>query len=560
MEKKEKWFLFFIIFSAIVSRWTLLDQLFYMDDIIVLEIAKNSYFFAPATISAHPALLQALLTIPSMLFGIKEWTFHLAAFIFTIATIPLLYLYAKSKYDQKTAIWAIIFLTFSGWHVYASATNVGGEGILAFFIILIAYMIEKNEKCEWWVSLSTGAIIGIATLIKETAILIIPVVVLLFIFKKEEIKEPIKKLSAILIGIGIVWIVYVGIAIATENKGHLAALIGLATRPGYIEPTLMHYLFSYTKIAFWISPLFSIVPLLWFFKKEEKEKRKDFSVLLILIYGSFFIFYMSPVFDKARYLLVLAPFLAMLSGNFFVKEEINRKKAVTLFFLTIIFFGLFFFINTERSMISLERQDLIQSQIESRSFNIDLGIVSETGNPGLVINLRIILLVYLIAGISATGYFIFERMNVQKTLKKQMLLKEIFFIMLLSSTLGYNVFLAEEVLFHGTSPNYEKTAREIHEYAKTNDLSEPIILIKDPSMKWYLQEKYTRFETFDTINLNDEKIKALKATISEGGSILLIDIPFINKEGELWKVINEECVAIYIVENKGIKVGGVWSC
>ncbi len=55
-------------------------------------------------------------------------------------------------------------------------------------------------------------------------------------------------------------------------------------------------------------------------------------------------------------------------------------------------------------------------------------------------------------------------------------------------------------------------------------------------------------------------MNALKAIITQGGSILIVDIPFVNKEGELWSIINDNCVADYTIVDKGIKIGWVFSC
>ncbi|MFA6888655.1 MAG: glycosyltransferase family 39 protein [Candidatus Woesearchaeota archaeon] len=557
---QKKYILIAILVIGILLRATTLNDPFYGDDSAVAKIISDKEYFG-GTIIPHPPLGNLILIEFTSAVGFDEWSFRFPTFFFACATIILLYFFAKKYYDEETALWSVFFLSFSAWHIYGSKTNFGGEAFLAFFTLLASFFFLSYTQSEkWYFHVLTGIFIGIACMIKEASILLFPICIGYYLLNKFKIKTIMINSVWMITGFSSIFIIFLIIDYFFNNFHAIQALLGIMIstgieKKGYITPDLFQYIFSFFKILFWLTPLWVFAFILKTWKTKEtslKEHIKgtiqEYTFIYLCVYGLFFIFYISPSFDKPRYLLIISPFIAMYTGNFFAKLKLNQKQIIACALLTILFFTFFLYFNKDRNIISFDDKNAILNNIKTGQLNFDVGIISETGNPGIVININIFIIAYLLCTLFAITYILLKNPN------------WIIIILLFGAGFGYNIFLAEEFLFHWTSPDYADATQKIIIYTNENNLVGPIYLFKDPSMNYYLPT-YSEVYALDTIQNSPEKIQEIKTLINEkGGTILLVDIPFINKDGELWQFITQTCEEKYVVSDNGIDIGYVFSC
>ncbi len=563
--KTKEWIIFLvIIILAIIIRTISLNEPLTGDDAVVMKIAEEKLYFG-GTSSAHPPLGNIILIAITSIFGLNEWAFRLPAFLTAIGTIIVIYFFARREYDIKTAAWTALILAIAPWHIYSAKTNFGGDGVLAFFLLIssVIFLLYIHQD-NWKKYIMIGIILGVVLLLKETTIILVVIFLIYMIFQRIGITEISKKLSFIFIGGTIIALIFISADGMFNNFEGIDKLIKNSIekgveRKGYIEPQLSHYIFSWTKIFVWLTPLLLLLPIFSLckdsqkeFKKEHRRKNKNvtlFAVIFILIYGVFVMIYLNPVFDKPRYLLVITPFLALLAGDVLARRVWTKKEIIIVGFISIIFLVSFLIINTSRNIISYDHTEEIINKVKTVDFSFDLAITSDTGNPGLVFSTWILIITYSISGICTIIYF-FCRKNEYKNAS---------FLIFISISGGYILFISQEFLFHFTSPDYSYASKQIITYAQEHNLPEPILLFKDPSIKWYLQDKYSAIYGYDNIQISDEKFQNIQKQTSKGGTILFIDIPFIDREGRLWKLF-QTCEDVLSIDDKGSDIAHVFVC
>ncbi len=560
---REKYILWMLIIIAVVIRLLSLNNMLHGDDSIVAGFAENKEYLG-GTINVHPPLATIFLIATTTIFGINNWSLKLPTFIFAIATIFLVYYFCKAEYDVKTGLWASFFLTFLAWHVYGSATNIGGEGLLAFFLVLASYTFLKYTKENTWKgNLITGVFFCLAFFIKETAVLLLGVFVLYLILNKFPLRTTGVKLVIIVLvlSLGIVTLVLIDYH---WNDSQFVKNVARdfvkrsVERTGYTEATPIYYLFSIFKISFWMSPLF-LFSIFWFFEKEKElswkdnliTKVQDYCFIYVILFGGFFIFYINPVFDKARYLLTIAPFLSIFAGRVIAKYTFTKRQYLLLVLWTIFCMMALMKINMERNSISFDQREEIFQKIKSLSMNFDVGIVSETGSAGFVINIRTFLIAQLFALFLGACYLYW---------KNNMNVAQFFLLLFLGVCLAYNFVVIGELQMHITGPDYEKATEVINNFALENKLPEPIYLVKDASLMYYLKDNYTSFMNVDTIQNSHERVEEIRNKMKDnGGSVLMVDIPLMNKKGELWQLLMQ-CTNLFSFSDKKVIIGYIFDC
>lgn len=564
--QKRLFIILVLLVGGVLLRFIPLNSIFYADDIVVMQVAEQKYFLAPANVNPHPPLGNLMLILSTTLFGIAEWTFRLPAFLFSIATMILVYFFTKHFINEKAALWSLFLISFFGWHIYSAATNIGGDGILAFFLLLASYyFLQHVHEDDLKKQIMIGTLIALASFVKETTLILAPVLLLYMFFSKIAIKAACKKILYMGLGFSIPWLIFISIDLFFNNLQAFQNLINLMLRTGveksgYIAPGFFQYLFSFFKVAVWTTPFFLCVVILWWFSKRQKMQQsmhgrniRLYIKLFLFVFGSFFLFYISPSFDKPRYLLVIVPFLCVVGGDYLSKFSFTRKEQLSLVLVTLLFFSVFFVINQQRNSISFDQKEKIIESIMQLKLDFDVGLISETGNSGFVIKLNVVLIAYALAFLFAFAYLIVRKISVKH--------QTVFFILFFAVAFAFNLFVAQEYIFHLTAPDYGKVSEQLHNYALINDLKQPIYLFKNPSMAYYLKPKYEEFYAFDVIQNSPERIQQFKELVREkGGTILLVDLPFVNKKGDLWQFITAACEERNVITDKGIKAGYVIAC
>ncbi|MEK6921308.1 MAG: hypothetical protein AABX82_05465, partial [Nanoarchaeota archaeon] len=276
--------------------------------------------------------------------------------------------------------------------------------------------------------------------------------------------------------------------------------------------------------------------------------------LLILVSVLFYFIIIPPNLDRTRYLMILIPALAILSAKYIGEktEEWNKKEWLLVGVCSVMIFISFLWINQNNSIVSYESQQNPIVLLKSGSVDFSIPVFTETDNSGFLLHFSIFAVAYGISAIA--GFALFTRQN--KTVGK------IALIMLLSISIGYNFVVAEDYGLHWTSPNYSDGIKELILYAQRAPLQEPLYLLKNYELQWYLRDNYSLFVSDYGISETDEtKIAAFAAELDEhGGTVIFTDMPPIDKNGLLWQTINEECVKEFSYLDKDVEIAWVWGC
>jgi hypothetical protein len=297
------------------------------------------------------------------------------------------------------------------------------------------------------------------------------------------------------------------------------------------------------------------MPLL-LLKHSNEDNKKEINSLLYITIGVIFSFYLFLVpsnLDKTRYLMVSIPFIAILSaqGIVYATKHFQNRHWAMIGVLSVLFSVFFLIINTDIRIISYESNENPLAQLKQWNTNFSIPVFTETDNSGFLLNFRIFLITYVLTGILFVILFFSTRRNICT----------IAVILLLGLSLAYNFILAEEYGLHWTSPNYSAAIKELVVYGQEHQLKEPLYVLKNYELQYYLGDTYTQFVT--TYGLSDTdptKIAQFQQEIqSHGGTIIFTDMPPIDRQGLLWQTINL-CTREVTILDKNIEIGYIFIC
>lgn len=571
MEKKEVLFLSIIMVVVFLGQLYIADRTIFGDDHIFATFAQTKQFFY--TENAHPPLPVWLDIFFTSFFGLGNRALRLTSLLFATLTVGLVYFLAKKTVGQKAAWIAALLVAFSAWHIRASQMNSGSDGgMFTFFFYLTLYffvLFLEAKQTKHLVFL--GISFGLTLLSKETGVLLLPICVFYYFHTltlktkkettlKEEISHVTKCSLAILFIAGIVWSIFPILDILYNNGQNMNAIIERVNSAVIQreEALALNYLFlslfSIFKVLLWMGPLFLFLPfLLLFTKNEQKQYFLFFLVLIVSLL--FYIIVTPPNLDRTRYLMILIPALAILSANYLVTkieaDGFGKREWFFVGFGTVFVFVAFLLINQHIVVVSYESQQNPIALLKQGNVLFSIPVFTETDNSGFLLHFGIFLITYTITVFCCLFFF-----------SKNKLVATIALILFLSISLGYNFLVTEEYGLHWTSPNYSDAVKELITYAEENQLKEPLYILKNYELHYYLRPRYTTFVSTYGISETDEgMILEFKQQLEQhGGTILFTDMPPIDKEGLLWKMITEKCVADLTAIDNGIEIGWMWMC
>jgi len=166
MAKKffKKQFLFplliLIIVGAFLSIYKLSFQSYWLDEARSIILLLSGYFFQAmkSGFFGVPPLYEFILYFWVKLFGHSEGSTRIFSSIFSIATLPLMYLAVKEFFDNKIAMFSALLLTFSAYHIYY-AQEARMYAFSWFFVmastLFFIKLIKKSTKRNWIIYLIT---------------------------------------------------------------------------------------------------------------------------------------------------------------------------------------------------------------------------------------------------------------------------------------------------------------------------------------------------------------------------------------------------------------------
>ncbi len=542
------------------------ERVMFGDDFIFATFARDHIFFY--TQNAHPPLPVWSDILFTSLFSLSERTLRLTSILFATLTVGLVYIFTRRFYSENVAILSAIITGLSAWHIRASQMNSGSDGgMFTFFFFLTAYFfLLTYEKKESKYIIATGISAGFCLLSKETAFLLF---IIMILYLGYDSRNNLKGLmyghikTIVLIGViaAIVFSVFPLLDILYNNHQNIDAIIQRIDS-AVIHPTsqesyssLSFFVYSLFKILLWVGPLLLCFPLLS--RKNLKEhNKKEISAFFYITLGVIFSFYLIFVpsnLDKTRYLMIIIPFIAILSaqGIIYATKNFQKRHWLILGILSVLFSVIFLMLNTQINVISYESNENPFIQLEKGNTNLSIPVFTETDNSGFLLNFNIFLLTYIFTGILLT-IVLFKKESIAVTIS---------LILLLSICLAYNFIIVEEYGFHLTSPNYSDAIKELVAYGQQYQLKEPLYILKNYELQYYFGDNYTHFvTTYGLSDTDSAKIAQLQEELQTvGGTIIFTDMPPIDRQGLLWQTINS-CTKEVTIIDKNIEIGYIFTC
>jgi hypothetical protein len=146
-----------------------------------------------AIFRAHPLLVQFLDSVAFRLFGVGDVAPRLISVAFGLGGVALAYATGTLLYTKRVGLIAAAVLALMPYHVIVTRQALldGPETTLFLLTIYLLARYARGGQARWLYFAAFGA--GLTVLAKETAILLVPVIIA-FLLLAPEIRVPIKRL------------------------------------------------------------------------------------------------------------------------------------------------------------------------------------------------------------------------------------------------------------------------------------------------------------------------------------------------------------------------------
>ena len=513
----------------------------------------------------HPPLVVWLNMLFTGLFGIETCVLRLVPLLFSVLTLFLLYKTATYLYNKKAGLIAVALATFTYYPTQA-ALQVGDEGVLAFFFLsaifsLLKYSESKSKRWLFLVIASTG----LALLVKETAFMLFPVLFLYILISNHNgnfysnLKASIKIFTMILLLSLIIFAIYPLISIYSKETG-IIAIKSLKTISTFIDPNLSFVPFAI--LLFWLTPLFIGLTLLSFKEKitkllsvarspqlceELRSKRgsiKDLVLVIWLVLSLIFYLFFVSRGDYTRYFVNILPPVILLSSKALAKIKFNKKEILISLIVLVFWLSFLFFVSFDNFRhVPRNTSNYLQ---ELKAYKIDF-VFPYTGSAGplFVVPINVILYSLFFSGLFFIIYW-FKRLK-------------LFFLLFLSVSLAFNIFLLQEYLLHTTQVDPSEIILQMSDYYKTNKLPKPVYA-NNAALLFYIDPNYLTKKDFYSIGLYGERATKLEELLKDqGGVFLLLDYPIIPRDSLLWDLLNK-CALVKKFKSDEITMGYIFNC
>src|SRR5215204_4732642 len=173
---------------------------------------------------AHPLLFQSLLSLPYR-FGVADVVGRILAAAFGVGTLVIAYHLAKLLYSRRAGIVSMALLALMPYHVTVSR-QVLLDAPMVFFTTAALYALARycSHRSPRWL-IATGALMGLAILTKETAIVLFGGVYCFFVLN-QTVKLRFKRAAQALAVAGVIAVAFpltLRLAGATRSGGNYLA-------------------------------------------------------------------------------------------------------------------------------------------------------------------------------------------------------------------------------------------------------------------------------------------------------------------------------------------------
>lgn len=536
------------------------------------------------TVTFNTPLSVYFLNAFTSIFGVSVETIRLMFIIISIATIIVTAIFAKQQYGKRPALFAALLLTINPLHVLASLQAAYEGSVLTLFFVTTLLFLSRNKV------FLTGIAFGLAILSKSSALFIIPPIVFTYLFMTHHrFTESIKQTIIITLIALLPFIIFFALpSIILQSPALINSIVKLFSPQAASSTGVVSLIIQYGYALLWLGPLFTFLPsLAW--KTMGKKPIHFIAVITTIIF--YFLLTRNTTPPIERYWMILLPSLAIISAQQISENiKIHTRKIMAILLLTTItaFIAAFLINAQDAELLPFYPKQQYVNKITALQFDFLIPITGSSGPLGFYLNFVNPALFTLLSLILIILFFILKQKNKYLTL-----------LLVLGIGAGYQLFFIQEYLISQTQPDIPDITRQTTTYINTNNLKEPIYYFKNYALFYHFDKKYfkdkqplsspTKFNYFDkdrydlkriqeqitatvsqswypgfvSLSFVDdtvEKSKALQERFEhEGGTIVLIDFPTLNKNGLLWNAINK-CNKIKTFTEKNKEVGHIFDC
>lgn len=560
-------YLFLFIILAIFIRANGLNLALVSDEaswtIEINEMSLNDISHIP-----HPPIMMWVYQSVYKLFGENMIVYRLVPLLFSIINMILVYLITTKVYSKKAAILALALYTTSYWATQAALqVDMDGSSLTTMYLITAYILINYTQKSGHSINtrdnktktrVLIGITLGIALLIKYTAILLFATAVLYILIKERSLKKCMQIMLPATIIAALIFTVFPLWAILTDNPLWERSLDHTG---GAYYLTLVRPI---TYLFLWATPLLFYFAILSVWKQPEETKEAykkrvlEKDLLFILWLVVVFLFYALVISGKAptfdRYMMPMIPALVILSASFIAKQEWTKKE---------LWIGIisFIIVYIAANIINLTTTKTLVHNISNYLNAAFAGqwnfLFPYTGSSGpffwiSFINIGSMLIMTLCCG----GFII------NSYIKKRNKYVSRVIMLLLAVSLAYNALLISEFIFTPTQPSHTQIVEQINAYIYENKLQQQRMFtsLYQQEVMFYATEKYPFDQKYQYVDDSIPMEYYQKNLFNSDAIAIILDMPAsVDKSKELWQTLNSNCTRTDFTE-KGRTAAYLFQC
>lgn len=489
------------------------------------------------------------LFIPKSLNEFDNFYARIPYFILSMGVFFLIYQICKFWFSKNSALWTVLILSISTWHILSSYLN-HADGVILQFLFLIStyfYLMFKKTNKNFYLLL-IGISLGFGLLIKFAAILMFIIILIyefydlifykrqnLFLIFKNNIKIFFISITFFFLGFFIIDGLYFGQDpllylkyIVNHNSDYI---------PTFLVQDVIHLIFLSIQTVFLSFSLLIFFILMIFYSTKDhnitSHKNKIdlnvfFLIWIIVVLFFYLIIITSPVRPLEQYLSIIIPPLSGIFGMILSGLNLKKRDLIHMSLLISILFLSFYFISLKTGeFISLHPRAELAARFLTFQWDYYIPFHSSSGPVGFFIKAPIIAISILLTLILS---FIFILCSLNKKLK---IYKKIILLIISTILISQNLIMSLEHSYSITTPNLNIAYSNLVDELNHKIYYEPIYFYYQPSELYV--SKYNNRTYFDVGKEEDHKfIEELKRNAK---TIVVFDFQIMNKNSSLWKFI-----------------------
>ncbi|MFH1316317.1 MAG: glycosyltransferase family 39 protein [Candidatus Woesearchaeota archaeon] len=557
MDKANK-ILLIIILIAILIRIFGIGNILTNDESAYSFSIRDREFFSTSNAN-QPPLFHWTGAVIYAIFPFDTIGIRLQPFIFSILNILIVYLICKRFFSKKIGLMAAGIMAFSYWHVFGSLMiETNGSSLMFFSLASIYYYFRFNDEKNYKYLAVSGIFFGLAFLTRITAILLIGIIGLYHLWQTKKVWKTAKDISLFVMIGGIIYSIFPILSFLIDPFFFYQATIG--HNLSYVQGGglfSISILIQFLQALIISSPLFIgllLVYLINFDKKRYNKKELMFLIQIIVVFLFYTLIVKDPFRPVERYFMILIPGLSILGAIGISKFRFSKKELMFSAISLLLLLVLLYIPNLmESRFIPFYPKTGFINEAIDLNWNFLVPFTGGSGPAGFYITFTTIALGFILA-------FGFLLIGIYFILMKKNKVARIFILLFLAASFAYNFVLIEEYLFSSANPDIGMINVQIKDYALENDLNEPVYIFRNFALRYYIGEKYDDVRFLDFNNDTAESAAILGQELGEEkASVLFIDFPSIDKDGNLFKTLNE-CKKRKTFSDKGQTIGYVFEC